>query len=78
MNLLADWVLEQPECVLASSLWPNLFPLSVRWQTTQIVFMSIWKRRLGSKQVSHLIAVTFIPTDDNGNNKTIQAPSLSF
>lgn len=54
LNVLADLEQAQQDCVLALSAWPSLFPLSVKWRTTPIVFTSSWRRRLGLKQVSTL------------------------
>lgn len=60
LSLLVDSVQEQPDYVLALSAWLSLFLLSVRWQTTLIVFTSDWRRRQESKQVSYFKNVTYI------------------
>lgn len=56
-SLSADLGQEQPGCVLALSVWPSLYPLSVRWPTTLILFTSSWSRRRESKQVLWLPTV---------------------
>lgn len=59
VSLLAGLVQGQPECVQALSAWQSLFPLSVKWQTTPIIFTSSWKKRLESKQVGCIINFSF-------------------
>lgn len=59
VSLLADLVQEQPECVQALLAWQSLFPLSVKWQTTPIIFTSSWKKRVESKQVGYIKTFCF-------------------